>query len=71
MRKCPLARCRRLKKCTDRRAENDWSFPFRPFIPPYVPLDVEVVEKIRAETDRILAHHEARQAASCQSRPEE
>ncbi|CAI2931339.1 hypothetical protein [Aminobacter niigataensis] len=62
--KCPLRACRRLRKCTGRRAEDDWSFPFKPFIPPCVPLDVEIVEKmragIRAETDRILALHEAR-----------
>lgn len=63
VRHCPLARCKRLKKCTGRRAEDDWSFPFKPFIPPCVPLDVEIVEKMRAairvETDRIVAAYEA------------
>lgn len=74
-RACPLGRCRRLKTCSGRRAEDDWSFPFRPFIPPCVPLDVAVVEamraEIRAETARILARLAAREAASCQRRPEE
>ncbi|GAA4127695.1 hypothetical protein ACFFTN_03660 [Aminobacter aganoensis] len=64
VRTCPLRGCRRLGRCTGRRAEDDWSFPFRPFIPPCVPLDADLVEElraeIRAETDRMVAGLEAR-----------
>jgi hypothetical protein len=41
--------CRRQGRCAGRRAEHDWSFPLRPVIPPCVPLDVEIVEKLRDE----------------------
>ncbi|MEJ6781798.1 hypothetical protein [Aminobacter sp. Piv2-1] len=63
-RKCPLPGCRRLRKCVGRRAENDWSFAFKPLIPPCVPLDPKVVEamraEIRAEVSRVNAAAKAR-----------
>lgn len=61
--KCPLPGCRRLKKCIGRRAEDDWSFPFRPFIPPCVPLEVEIVEKMRTEISAEVKRHLACAAA--------
>ncbi|PWK70805.1 hypothetical protein [Aminobacter sp. AP02] len=58
-RHCPLRGCRRLKRCVGRRAEDDWSFAFRPLIPPCVPLEEKLVEamraEIRAEVARIIA----------------
>ena len=58
-RKCQLAGCRRLKRCTGRRAEDDRSGPFAPFVPPCVPLEEAIVEEmreeIRAEVRRIRA----------------
>jgi hypothetical protein len=59
-RKCQLAGCRRLKRCTGRRAEDDTSGPFAPFVPPCVPLEAAIVEEmreeIRAEVRRIRAN---------------
>ncbi|ODT03948.1 MAG: hypothetical protein ABS58_16430 [Mesorhizobium sp. SCN 65-20] len=74
-RKCPLPACRRQRKCTGRRAEDDWSFAFKPMIPPCVPLEEGIVEamraEIRAEVRRIVAAADARDAAaSCQRPPE-
>lgn len=72
-RTCPLPACRRRRDCIGRRAEDDWSFPFRPFIPPCVPLEVELVERmraeIRAEITRLVEAADARDAASCQRPP--
>ena len=64
-RKCQLAGCRRLKRCTGRRAEDDTSGPFAPFVPPCVPLEAAVVEEmreeIRAEVRRIRANSRPKQ----------
>ncbi|MBT1158310.1 hypothetical protein J1C56_22170 [Aminobacter anthyllidis] len=63
-RTCSRGACRRLGKCVGRRAEDDWSFAFRPLIPPCVPLEEEIVEamraEIRAEVNRLVVLGEAR-----------
>ena len=72
-RTCRLPACRRKRRCTGRRAEDDWSFAFKPLIPPCVPLEKEIVEamraEIRAKVDRVVAAADARDAASCQVPP--
>lgn len=62
-RQCPLRGCRRLKKCVGRRAEDDWSFAFRPFIPPCVPLEEGIVEAMRAEIRAEIARLNAADGA--------
>ncbi len=61
-RKCPRGGCRRRGECVGRRAEDDWSFAFRPLIPPCVPLEEEIVEAMRAEIRAEIARLNARDA---------
>jgi len=59
-RKCQLDGCRRLKRCAGRRAKDDRSGPFAPFVPPCVLPEEAIVEEmreaIRAEVRRVRAN---------------
>jgi hypothetical protein len=59
---CKLKECVRKRRCSGRRDPYDWSFKFRPVVPPCVPLDYEVIEKyrnkIRAELKRSISASE-------------
>jgi hypothetical protein len=56
---CELKVCVRKRACSGRRDPYDWSFKFRPVVPPCVPLDLEVIEKYRKEILAGLKHHAA------------
>jgi hypothetical protein len=56
---CKRGACKRAGKCEGRRDPDDWSFRFKPVVPPCVPLILEEIDEIRqilkAELDHAVA----------------